>query len=97
MFHAKNSSTLFVWVIIHTFDSNKTIVMDFIVNLLFPKTFDSIFIIVNYLIKIANFILYNKAATSESMTRLFIDNIYKYHDFFNNIIFDCNMQFTLKF
>jgi hypothetical protein len=73
-----------------------SISMDFIVDLLQSKNFDSIFIVVDRLTKMAHFIPYNKTVTSEETTRLFIDNIFRYHGF-PNIIYEYETQFTSKF
>jgi hypothetical protein len=71
--------------------------MDFITDLPSSKDFDSIFVVVNRLIKMAHFMPCNKMITSEETERFFIDNIYKYHGLLDNIIFDHGSQFTLKF
>ena len=47
--------------------------------------------------KMAHFVLCNKMATNEETTKLFVNNVYKYYDFSNNIIFDCGTQFTSEF
>jgi transposase InsO family protein len=71
--------------------------MDFITDLPSSKAFDSIFVVVDGLTKMAHFIPYNKTVISEETARLFMDNIYKYHGLSDNIIFDHDSQFTLKF
>jgi hypothetical protein len=71
--------------------------MDFIIGLPSSKAFDSIFVVVDRLTKMAHLIPYNKIVTCEETMRLFIDNIYKYHDLLDDIISDCGSQFTLKF
>jgi hypothetical protein len=62
--------------------------MDFITYLPSSKDFDSIFVVVDRLIKMV---------TGEKTARFFMDNIYKYHDFLDNIISDRGLQFTSKF
>jgi hypothetical protein len=52
--------------------------MDFIIDLQSFKAFDSIFVVVDQLIKMAHFMPCNKTITGEETTKLFIDNIYKY-------------------
>jgi transposase InsO family protein len=71
--------------------------MDFITNLSSSKAFDSIFVKVNQLTKMAHFKPCNKTVRSEETVRLLMDNIYKYHGLPNNIISDRGSQFTSKF
>jgi hypothetical protein len=63
--------------------------MDFITDLPSSKDFDSIFVVVDRLTKMAYFMPYNKTITCEETARFFMDNIYKYHGLPDNIIFDC--------
>ena len=63
--------------------------MDFIINLPSFKAFDSIFVVVNQLIKMAYFMPRNKMVTGEETARFFMNNIYKYDGLFDNIIFNC--------
>jgi hypothetical protein len=74
-----------------------SISMDFIIDLPSSKAFDSIFVVVDRLTKIAYFMPYNKTVTSEETARLFMDNIYKYHDLSDDIISDRGSLFTSKF
>ena len=60
--------------------------MDSITDLLSSKVFDSIFVVVDQLIKMAHFMPCNKMVTSEEIARLFIDNIYKYYNLADDII-----------
>jgi hypothetical protein len=71
--------------------------MDFITDLPNSKAFDSIFVVVDRLIKMAHFMPYNKTVTGEETTILFMDNIYKYHGFPDDITSDHGSQFTSKF
>lgn len=71
--------------------------MDLIVNLPTSNTFDSIFIVVDRLIKMAHFILCHKIVTGEETSRLLKDNLYTLHGLCNDIIFDREMQYTFKF
>jgi hypothetical protein len=71
--------------------------MDFITDLPSSKAFDSIFVVVDRLTKMAHFMPNNKTITGEVTTRLFMDNIYKYHGLPNDIISNRGSQFTLKF
>ena len=70
-----------------------SISMDFIVDLPPSKGFDSIFVVVDRLTKMAHFVPCNKTVTA----RLFIDNVYKYHGLPDDIISDRGTQFTSKF
>jgi IS30 family transposase len=74
-----------------------SISMDFIIDLPSSKAFDSIFVVVDRLTKMAYFMPYNKTVTSEETARLFMDNIYKYHDLSDDIISDRGSLFTSKF
>jgi hypothetical protein len=71
--------------------------MDFITDLPSSKAFDSFFVVVDRLTKMAYFMPYNKTVTGEETMRLFMDNIYKYHGLPNDIISDHGSQFTSKF
>jgi hypothetical protein len=62
--------------------------MDFITDLPSSKAFDSFFVVVDRLTKMAYFMPYNKTVTGEETMRLFMDNIYKYHGLPNDIISD---------
>jgi transposase InsO family protein len=71
--------------------------MDFITDLLSSKAFDSIFMVVDRLMKMAHFMPCNKTVTSEEIARFFINYIYRYHGLPNDIIFNRGSQFTSKF
>jgi hypothetical protein len=66
-----------------------SISMDFITNLPSSKAFDSIFVVIDRLIKMAHFMPYNKMVMGEEIAKFFIDNIYKYHGLPDDIISDC--------
>jgi transposase InsO family protein len=71
--------------------------MDFIVDLPKSKSFDSVFVVVDRLTKMAHFVPCNKTITCKEMARLFLENMYKYHGLPDDIIFDRGTQFTSKF
>jgi hypothetical protein len=71
--------------------------MDFIVDLPKSKSFDSVFVVVDRLTKMAHFVPCDKTITSKETTRLFLENVYKYHGLPDNIISDRGTQFTSKF
>jgi hypothetical protein len=71
--------------------------MDFITDLPSSKAFDSIFVVVDRLTKMAHFVPCNKTVTGEETARLFMDNIYKYHGLHDDIIYDRGSQFNSKF
>jgi transposase InsO family protein len=71
--------------------------MNFITNLPSFKAFESIFVVVDRLTKMAHFMPCNKTVTDEEIARSFMDNIYKYHGLPNDIISDCGSQFTSNF
>ena len=50
--------------------------------------FDSIFVVVDRLTKMAHFVPCNKTVTDKETARLFIDNMYKYHGLPDDIISD---------
>jgi hypothetical protein len=74
-----------------------SISMNFITNLPSFKAFESIFVVVDRLTKMAHFMPCNKTVTDEEIARSFMDNIYKYHGLPNDIISDCGSQFTSNF
>jgi hypothetical protein len=53
-----------------------SISMDFIIDLPSSKDFDSIFVVVDRLTKMAHFMPCNKTVTGEETARFFMDNIY---------------------
>jgi hypothetical protein len=53
--------------------------MDFIIILPPSNSFDSIFVVVDRLTKMAHFVPCKKTASSEDTARLFLDNVYRYH------------------
>ena len=73
-----------------------SISMDFITDLSSSKGFDSIFVVVDRLTKMAHFVSCNKIVTSEETAQLFINNVYKYHGLPEDIISDRGTQFTSK-
>jgi hypothetical protein len=78
MFPFQGSLSSSVWVITPTANFKETLVsisMDFITNLPSSKAFDSFFVMVDQLTKMAHFMPYNKTVISEETTRLFMDNI----------------------
>ena len=58
--------------------------------------FDSIFVVVDCFTKMAHFIPCNKIVTGEKTARLFMNNIYKYHELPNDIISNHGTQFMSK-
>jgi hypothetical protein len=71
--------------------------MDFITDLPNSKAFDSIFVVVDQLTKMAHFIPCNKMVIDEETARLFMDIIYKCHGLHDDIISNRGSQFTSKF
>jgi len=74
-----------------------SISIDFIVDLPKSKSFDSVFVVVDRLTKMAHFMPCNKNITGKATARLFLENVYKYHGLPDDIIFDRGTQFTSKF
>jgi hypothetical protein len=71
--------------------------MDFIMDFSQSNSFDSILVVVDRLVKMVHFIPCNKSIPSKNITKLFFDNVFHYHGFFKDIIFDSGPQFTSKF
>lgn len=71
--------------------------MDFITDLPLSNSFDSIFVVVDRLTKMAHFIPCKKTSSSEDTARFFLDNIYRYHGLPDDIISDRGTQFVSKF
>lgn len=74
-----------------------SISMDFIVDLPPSAGFDSIFVVVDRLTKMAHFVPCNKTVTGEETAKLFLDNIYRHHGLPDDIISDRGTQFTSNF
>ena len=62
--------------------------MDFITDLPPSNSFDSIFVVVDRLTKMAHFVPYFKTSSSEDMARLFLDNVYRYQGLLDDIVSD---------
>ena len=71
--------------------------MDFITDLSASNSFDSIFVVVDRLTKMAHFIPCKKTSSSEDTIRLFLDNVYRYHGLLDDIVSDRGTQFVSKF
>jgi transposase InsO family protein len=71
--------------------------MDFITDLPSSKAFNSIFVVVDRLTKMAHFMPCNKIVTGEEIARLLMDNIYKNHGLPDDIISNRGSKFTSKF
>ena len=74
-----------------------SISMDFITDLPVSQSFDSIFVVVDRLTKMAHFVPCLKAISGEETAKLFLDNIYRYHGLPNDIVSDRGPQFISKF
>lgn len=75
-----------------------SISMDFITSL--PKTrfqHDSIFMVVNRLIKVAHFILGNTIDDCMMVTKRFVKDVFYLHGFLENIILDRDSKLTFEF
>jgi hypothetical protein len=71
--------------------------MDFITNLPPSISYDSILVVVDHLTKKSHFIMCTKTIIGEGTTKLLIDHVFLYHGFFEDIIFDRELQFASKF
>ena len=65
-----------------------SISMYFIVDLPPSKGFNSIFVVLDRLTKMAHFVTCNTIVTDKETAQLFIDNMYKYHGLLDDIISD---------
>jgi hypothetical protein len=61
--------------------------MDFIVDFPWSNSFNSILLVVDCFTKMAHFIPYNKLITDKKTTKLFLDHVFCYHGFIEDIIF----------
>ncbi|KAG1121331.1 hypothetical protein G6F42_012533 [Rhizopus arrhizus] len=75
----------------------ESISMDFIVKLPKSKGFDSIFVVVDRLTKMAHFIPCNESMTAKELATLFINNIFRLHGLPSSIVSDRGTLFTSKF
>jgi len=71
--------------------------MNFITNFPPSDSYDSILVVVDYLMKMIHFIPCAKTITSEITTKLFLDHVFRYHNLPKDIIFDHGLQFAFKF
>jgi transposase InsO family protein len=71
--------------------------MDFITDLSASNSFDSIFVVVDRLTKMAHFVPCKKTLSSEDTARLFLDNVYRYDGLPDDIVSDRGTQFISKF
>ncbi len=61
------------------------------------NSFDSILLVVDHLTKMAHFILYKKSIIGQKTTKLFLDHVFHYHGFLENIVSNHGPQFASKF
>jgi len=71
--------------------------MDFITDLPPSNKFYTICVIIDQFSKMAHFIPCKKTITGEETTKLFMDNVYRYHGLLEDIISDWGPQFISKF
>jgi hypothetical protein len=92
MFPFQGSSSSSVWIITPIANFEETLIFNIyrtsITELPNSKAFYSIFVVVDQLTKMAHFMPCNKTITDAKTSRLFIDNIYKYHGLPDDIISD---------
>jgi hypothetical protein len=63
--------------------------MDFITDLPPSKSYDSILVVVDHLMKMVHFIPCTKTIINEGTTKLFFDHVFQYHGLFEDIISNC--------
>jgi hypothetical protein len=63
--------------------------MDFIFDLQQSNSFDSILMVVDRLMKMTHFTPCNKSIIGKKIAKLFLDHVFRYHGFFENIVFYC--------
>jgi hypothetical protein len=54
-------------------------------------------VVVDHRTKRAHFIPHNKSIIGEKIIKLFLDHVFRYHRFLEDIVFYCGPQFTSKF
>lgn len=74
-----------------------SICMDFITDLPPSNSFDSIFVVVDWLTKMAHFVPCKKTSSSKDTTRFFFYNVYCYHGLPDDIESGRGTQFVSKF
>jgi hypothetical protein len=60
--------------------------MDIIMDLPQSNSFDSILVVVDYLMKMVHFVHCNKSIIGENTMELFFDHVFHYHGFLEDII-----------
>jgi hypothetical protein len=71
--------------------------MDFITDISLANGKDSIFVVVDWVTKMAHFILCTKVVTEEETTKLFLEYAYCIHGLPNDIVSNTRTQFTSNF
>ncbi len=74
-----------------------SISMDFIMDLPRSNSFESILVVVDCFMKMVHFIPCNKSIVGEKIIILFLDHVFRYHGFLEDIISDHRPQFASKF
>jgi hypothetical protein len=96
----RGSTTLTIWPSSFIPGSKRSIIIvinGFYYRFPFANEKDSIFVVVDWLTKMAHIISCNKIITGEETTKLFLDNIYCIHGLPNDIVLDKETQFTFNF
>ena len=75
----------------------ENISMDFVIGLPLSKGYDSIFVVVDMLTKVAHLIPVRKDASTKDIAHVFMRGIFVYHGLPRRIIFDRDSKFTSKF
>lgn len=71
--------------------------MDFVVKLPLSQGFDSVFVVVDRMTKMAHFIPCKEAMDATELARLFITNVFRLHGLPDDIVSDRGSLFTSKF
>ena len=71
--------------------------MDLITDLPPSNSFDSIFVVVDWLTKMAHFVSCKKTLSNKDTTKLFLDNVYRYQGLSDDIVSNQGTQFVSKF
>lgn len=74
-----------------------SISMDFVVKLPLSQGFDSVFVVVDRMTKMAHFIPCKEAMDATELARLFITNVFRLHGLPDDIVSDRGSLFTSKF
>jgi hypothetical protein len=71
--------------------------MDFITNFSPSKSYDSILVVVDCLMKMVHFISCTKTIIGEGIAKLFLDHVFRCHGLFEDIFLNCGLNLHPSF